>query len=81
MAILEARDRVGGRIYTQRAAPGIPIELGAEFVHGRPPGLWALIREAGLPAYELEGSELAYEGGRRSARGDLPSHAHRCSRA
>ena len=39
VAILEARDRVGGRIYTHRAAPGIPIELGAEFVHGRPPAL------------------------------------------
>jgi monoamine oxidase len=76
VAILEARDRVGGRIYTQRAAPGIPIELGAEFVHGRPPALWALIREARLPTYELEGSELRYEGGRRSARSDLPSNAH-----
>ena len=76
VAILEARDRVGGRIYTHRAAPGIPIELGAEFVHGRPPALCTLIREAGLPTYELEGSELRYEGGRLSARSDLPSHAH-----
>ena len=75
VAIVEARDRVGGRIYTHRAA-GIPIELGAEFVHGRPPALWALIREASLPTYEVEGSELRYEGGRRSTRSDLPSHAH-----
>jgi monoamine oxidase len=76
VAMVEARDRVGGRIYTHRAAPGIPIELGAEFVHGRPPALWTLIREAGLPAYELEGSELRYEGGRLSARSDLPSQAN-----
>jgi monoamine oxidase len=76
VAIVEARDRVGGRIYTHRPAPDIPVELGAEFVHGRPPALWALIREANLPAYELEGSELIYEGGRRSARSELPGHAH-----
>jgi monoamine oxidase len=76
VAILEARDRVGGRIHTHRVAPGVPIELGAEFVHGRPPALWGLIREANLPTYELEGSELRYEGGRRSALSDLPSHAH-----
>jgi monoamine oxidase len=33
--ILEARDRLGGRIYT-RTEPGmpIPLELGAEFIHG-----------------------------------------------
>lgn len=35
--ILEARDRIGGRIYPEHAR-GLPsaIELGAEFVHGRP---------------------------------------------
>jgi monoamine oxidase len=33
--VLEARDRPGGRILTDRAAPAsIPVELGAEFVHG-----------------------------------------------
>jgi monoamine oxidase len=76
VAIIEARDRVGGRIHTRHPAPDIPIELGAEFIHGQPPALWALIREANLSTYELEGSELKYEGGRRNARGDLPSHAH-----
>ncbi len=36
--VLEARDRVGGRIAT-RHEPGLnaPVELGAEFVHGRAP--------------------------------------------
>ena len=76
VTLIEARPRVGGRIHTHHLASGIPIELGAEFIHGRPPALWALIREARLPTYELEGSEIGYEGGRRSARGDLPGHAH-----
>jgi monoamine oxidase len=76
VTILEARDRVGGRIRTHHLGPDLPIELGAEFIHGLPPGLWGLIREAHLPTYELEGSELKYEGGRRSAPGDLPGNAH-----
>jgi monoamine oxidase len=38
VCVLEARDRLGGRILTRRE-PGIavPIELGAEFIHGRTP--------------------------------------------
>ena len=43
--ILEARDRLGGRIHTvDDPALGHPIELGAEFVHGRPAELVGLIR-------------------------------------
>ncbi|MFL5494488.1 MAG: FAD-dependent oxidoreductase, partial [Gemmatimonadales bacterium] len=49
VVILEGRDRVGGRILTVHP-PALrhPIELGAEFVHGRPPELRALIRAADL---------------------------------
>ncbi|NDJ60200.1 MAG: NAD(P)-binding protein [Chloroflexi bacterium] len=32
--ILEARDRVGGRIHTDRTLAGFPVECGAEFIHG-----------------------------------------------
>src|SRR5689334_42821 len=37
-AILEARERAGGRVWTihPREAP-LPVELGAEFVHGDAP--------------------------------------------
>lgn len=50
---LEASGRVGGRVFTMRdpLAP-VPIELGAEFVHGRPPEIWDLVRAANLTAYE-----------------------------
>jgi monoamine oxidase len=38
VCVLEARDRVGGRIFTRREPDvPIPLELGAEFVHGRSP--------------------------------------------
>jgi monoamine oxidase len=54
--LLEARDRIGGRVWTRRddAAP-LPIELGAEFIHGRPPETWRIVRAAGLAAYEVAG--------------------------
>lgn len=55
--ILEARDRVGGRIHTLQTEEGI-VELGAEFVHGRAPELWALIEEAGAKTAERDGSML-----------------------
>jgi monoamine oxidase len=49
VVVLEARDRIGGRIHTVDD-PGLnlPVELGAEFVHGRPAELVELIRHLGL---------------------------------
>jgi monoamine oxidase len=49
VVVLEARDRIGGRIHTVDD-PGLnlPIELGAEFVHGRPIELVSLVRDSGL---------------------------------
>jgi len=68
VAILEARNRIGGRIATiHEALPGlgdVPIELGAEFVHGLPPASWNLIREARLDSYELDGAPLCFENSR-----------------
>lgn len=45
VCILEARDRIGGRIFS-RIEPDAPIalELGAEFVHGRPPATLRWLR-------------------------------------
>jgi len=68
VVILEARNRIGGRIATiHEALPGlgdVPIELGAEFVHGLPPASWNLIREARLDSYELDGAPLCFENSR-----------------
>lgn len=49
VVVLEARDRAGGRVDT-RSDPvlGVARERGAEFVHGRPPLVRALAREAGV---------------------------------
>jgi monoamine oxidase len=53
--ILEARDRVGGRIDTRRE-PGwpVPVEAGAEFVHGHAAAAWDAIRAATLTTDEVE---------------------------
>lgn len=59
--VLEARDRVGGRIRTLREQ-GEVLELGAEFIHGRSPELWRLIHEAGLETYALDGKDFCHRG-------------------
>ena len=63
VVVLEGSDRVGGRIRTVRAGAEV-VELGAEFVHGQPPELVALIAEAGLTTYERTGAFLQGMGGR-----------------
>ncbi len=50
--LLEARDRLGGRVMTQHTAEG-PVELGAEFVHGAFPETLAVVREAELRLREV----------------------------
>lgn len=41
VVVLEARDRIGGRMFTQTVPGGdAPIELGAEFIHGHPPEIF-----------------------------------------
>lgn len=55
--MLEARDRIGGRIWTGREAGWpLPIERGAEFVHGRPPETWDIIHRQGLATYDVSDS-------------------------
>lgn len=64
VTLIEAQQRVGGRILTVHSPhEDLPIELGAEFVHGRPPELLELIDEAGLTLFERDGEMLCYEKG------------------
>lgn len=62
--ILEARERIGGRVFTQHDTPlRVPVELGAEFVHGRAPEVESLAREAGLPTCDIAGERFVSERG------------------
>lgn len=58
VCVVEARERVGGRLLSVKAEGGGAVELGAEFVHGRAPELWALIDEAGARTVERQGALL-----------------------
>jgi monoamine oxidase len=61
---LEARDRIGGRILTVRdPLSPIPVELGAEFIHGRPQEIWSIIRAANLATYDVTDHALHIENG------------------
>ena len=68
VALLEARDRIGGRI-DSRALPELdwPIELGAEFVHGDAPVTRSLLQAAGLAIVDTSGRHA----GRRSDGGEI----------
>ena len=62
--ILEARSRIGGRIFTQRdPATGAPIELGAEFIHGLPPEIWEPLQARNTRITEVEGSQWCHQDG------------------
>ncbi len=69
--LAEAQAQVGGRMRTRHVA-GLaqPIELGAEFIHGRPPDLLALLAEAKLATYQAEGLNYSYRGGSIAAHSD-----------
>ena len=48
--MLEARDRIGGRVWTDRDFADIPVEFGAELIHGRSPEVntWRWVERLGL---------------------------------
>ena len=64
--LLEARDRIGGRVLTVRDDRlTSPIELGAEFIHGAAPETVGVVRDAHLITYEVLGERW------RAGRGQL----------
>lgn len=48
VALLEAGQRVGGRVWSLRDFAAAPVEAGAEFVHGAKAATWNDVRGAGL---------------------------------
>lgn len=51
--VLEARGRIGGRLWTDRNTMGVPIERGAELIHGSEASTWELVAEHHLRTRKL----------------------------
>lgn len=67
--VLEARDRIGGRIWTQlEPSLAAPAELGAEFIHGDSPETSALLRQVGTAAAGASGEHWSLIDGRLQQR-------------
>ena len=67
--VLEARDRVGGRCWSREVAGlAVPVELGAEFIHGRPAATLSLLQQAGTAAVDTPRKPWISEDGRLAPR-------------
>lgn len=61
--VIEAKDRFGGRIHTIYEG-AVPIELGAEFIHGRSEALLKAIEQANLSTQPVAGKGQLFENGK-----------------
>jgi len=60
--ILEADERVGGRILTQEVLPGIPVELGAQWIGDTHERMFRLAAELGVETFaQYDDGETSYE--------------------
>ena len=68
VVILDARDRIGGRIFTEKdSIHQAPIEFGAEFIHGGPPEIWKVLKQSKIKTAEVKGDLWCTRDGRLSA--------------
>lgn len=75
VVLLEARDRLGGRVYTHHNSSfSIPVELGAEFIHGKAEDLWEIVDAGNLLVCDVTDSHW-YLRGDRLVQGQGPEHA------
>src|ERR1700685_1803712 len=70
--LLEARDRIGGRIWTQHVPDlAVPIEYGAEYIHGHALPTMAILRRGGSTAIESTDTHFRLRNGELTARNDF----------
>jgi monoamine oxidase len=75
VVVLEARDRVGGRVWTQFSASGVPIDMGACFIGPDHERMHALTKEMGVAVFptNVKGDNVLATGGKvRRYKGDIP---------
>jgi monoamine oxidase len=66
VVVLEARDRIGGRIWTQHLSDGSPVDRGGAWLAPRHTAIFGLARDFGVPTYKtwVDGAHLLVEEGR-----------------
>jgi len=68
VTVLEARDRIGGRMFTFRDPAGrSPIALGAEFIHGLPPETLQPLQSHNVTITEVSGDQWCFQNGKLTA--------------
>jgi monoamine oxidase len=80
--LIDARGRVGGRIHSHRE-PGlpVPVELGAEFIHGEAEAVFMALRRAGGAAIDAGGEHWTVRNGKLQPSEDLFSSIQRAMRS
>ena len=75
VVVVEARNRVGGRVWTRTSTHGVPIDMGGCFVGPNHDRLHALAKEMGVGTFKtfVDGDNVLATGGSvRRYRGDIP---------
>jgi monoamine oxidase len=75
VVVLEARQRVGGRVWTKTSRDGVPVDMGACFVGPQHDRMHALAEEMGVATFKtfVNGDNVLATGGKvRRYRGDIP---------
>lgn len=76
VVVVEAQDYIGGRIRTSTAY-GDPVELGAEFVHGKRGAAWSYIDQLNLPTLPAGGApKLVARGGNQLTIQEYAQYMH-----
>lgn len=75
VVVVEARDRIGGRMWTDRTTMSVPVELGCEYIHGATASTWDLVRKLGLKTLRAEITASRTKPGgpwKKTVEGDVP---------
>jgi monoamine oxidase len=67
VALLEARDRVGGRTFTEQRDDGLWIDRGGAWIGPGQDAIYALMNEFGVPSYKqyVDGDAMMYVDGKK----------------
>jgi monoamine oxidase len=75
VALLEARDRVGGRTFTETRDDGLWIDRGGAWIGPGQDAIYGLMREFGIPSYKqyVDGDAMMFVGGKKHRyKGTIP---------